>query len=110
MSQSKCPLPAHGIGIYASGRDIASVVRGAETVGGVDAVAVEFVRHAKTLSSANAARHGISTMVAVQRRAGAQRRGTSVTQPSKGATERKLVSSIAIGAGRTRQCGSMSAD
>ena len=27
-----------------------------------------------------------------------------------GTTERKLVSSIAIGAGRTRQCGSMSAD
>ena len=66
-----------------------------------------FVRHAKTSSSANVARNGINTMVAVQRRAGAQRRGTSVTQPSKGATERKLVSSIAIGAGRTRQSGSI---
>ena len=71
----------------ASGRNIASVVCVVEKVGDVDAVVI--VESAKTGRSASAVRHGImSIMLAVQRRARAQQRGTSVTQPSEGAKGR----------------------
>ena len=80
-------------------------MRIAEEVGSASALIVG-AKSAEAWHGVGMVKHRRSIMLAIPHHAGAQRHGTNVTLLGRVAVERKIISSIAVGADRTRIGGS----